>query len=599
MDSLKNRDRMYSTRRCDSTKSKRRRILASSLLSVAFAVPVFAADAGRRIQRPQPYCPPVTTNVCPPSQNPHLPGGRTITPNQMVPRTEGGTPRPSGEERPAESSSPSQSATPQESSPGSQTDPFAGVDATTPDNNPGANLNDFAASDFSSSSGASSSNFTSAPTIIGDFQGGGLAQFNATVTQNYNFYANGTRGTTPTFDRLPGGGFNPDVLSVSGSGVAIGGPNINQFQISEPLPPTDANTSPGPGFQYQGGTATYTAGTGSDTPSNLDYTNLANSDVWLLDYSFAQQLGFGPGPGPTSRPVPSPGVSVRRVKIAENFSPEIRNRFFTNYSFFNNAFGGLGDISRFIIGMEQVLVDDLMSVEVRLPVAATYGSEQELNMPQDRDFEIGNFTVISKLALWRTERMLVSGGLGIGTPTADDTKIKLNGIDLLRVKNESVQIQPFLGMLFQASRDWTFQSYLQLDVAAGSDPILVNRSFVNPQANDLLEVGKFTDPTLMHLDFAASRLLYLDRSREATVNAILANAELHYTTTLQDSDEVKGTNFNYRNLKNRFDIVNATFGSHFVFNNGLVITPAMSVPLTDGLDRLSDYEAIVQVNYFR
>ncbi|EMI44363.1 hypothetical protein [Rhodopirellula sp. SWK7] len=483
--------------------------------------------------------------------------------------------------------------------PGEQaaTDPFANVNQDATSASPNTNFNNINSSDLTSSFASTQSSFTAAPTIIGDFQGGGLSQITATITQPYSFYATGTRGALPTFDRIGGGGFNPDVLSVAGTGQSIGGSVFtNRFDISEPIPPTDASLATGPGFQFQGGTATYTETNATQTPSTNDYTDLGNGDQWLIEYEYQQLIGGEIG---GIRPAPGPGVSVRRVKISENFSPEVRDRGFVNYSFFNDAFGGLGDISRFVVGLEKILVDDLVSIELRLPIAATYASSQNLDQPEDRDMEIGNFTVISKFALLRTDRLLWAGGLGIGTPTADDTRISMRGYDLIEVRNESVQIQPFTGLLCRANENWSFQGYMQVDIAAGGDSVYVNTNLANPTAGSMDRAGAFRDSTLMHLDFSATRSLFHNKDQQARLNSILANAEIHYTSTLEDSDIVSAPNFTYENLKNQFDIVNATFGTHLVFNNGLILTPAMSVPLRDGLDEQFDYEATLQVNYVR
>ncbi|MCM2374921.1 hypothetical protein [Aporhodopirellula aestuarii] len=476
-------------------------------------------------------------------------------------------------------------------------DPFANANQNAAPTSPSTNFDNISSSDLTSSFASTQSSFSAAPTIIGDFQGGGLSQITATITAPFSFHATGTRGALPTYDRIGGGGFNPDVFAVSGTGQSIGGSAFtNHFEIAEPIPPTDANLAPGPGFSFQGGTATYTDTNATQTPSTNDYTNIANGDQWFIEYEYQQLIG---GSDESNRPAPGPGVSVRRVKISENFSPEVRDRGFVNYSFFNDAFGGLGDISRFIAGLEKVLIEDLVSVELRLPVAATYGSDQNLSRPEDRDMEIGNFTIITKLALLRTDKVLWAGGLGIGTPTADDTRISRSGNDLIEIRNESVQIQPFTGVLYRWNDNWSLQGCMQIDIAAGGDPVLVNSNLINPTAGSMDMAGRFRDSTLMHLDVSATRLLYQTRDPQAHLNSLLANAEIHYTSTLEDSDIVSAPNFTYTNLKNQFDIVNATFGTHLVFNNGLILTPAMSVPLRDGLDEQFDYEAILQVNYIR
>ena len=202
---------------------------------------------------------------------------------------------------------------------------------TTAADPPGAgNPNDFSgqnAADFRSSLAGTPAEFSSAPTIIGDLFGGGLASVSLALNQEFRFNAIGSGGSQPTFDVSPGGGFNPDLLS-----VGPGRPRIDNgqivFDIAEPLPPTDAPLPPLAGATFNGGTATFDGNAGSPQPIGQQY---AAGDIWSIEYSYALAAGIAGAPG--GRPIPSPGVSVRRVKIAENFSPEVRNRFFTNYSF--------------------------------------------------------------------------------------------------------------------------------------------------------------------------------------------------------------------------------------------------------------------------
>ncbi len=472
---------------------------------------------------------------------------------------------------------------------------------TTADTSPAPPTNNFAgldASNFQSNFASTRSEFSSAPTIIGDFFGGGLAQVSMAINQTFQFDAIGSGGLQPTFDRVPGGGFTPDILS-DGPGRDGSGDSFNDtFSIAEPLPPTDAPLTTTPGATFAGGTATYTGGSGT-APIDGQYQS---GDIWNIQYAFSLAAGNVNG-GSGSRPIPSPGVAVRRIKISENFSPEVRNRFFVNYSFFNDTFGGLGDVSRFIVGTERVLIDDLVSLELRLPIAATYASEQEIAVggispAADRDMEIGNLGILGKLVLLRTQSLLWSTGLGIGTPTADDTLLTSRGQELIRIENQSVQILPFVGLLARLNREWTVQGYAQLDIDANGNPISANNNLFNPQLGQMQNIGRFNDSTLLHLDFAATRRLYQSRCQNASLASILGNAELHYTSTLQDSDLVAQNGVRYSNLQDRFDIVNATVGSHIVFNNGLVITPAMTVPLSTGLDEQFDYEATVQANFF-
>ena len=457
------------------------------------------------------------------------------------------------------------------------------------------NFDNINASDFQSSFASTQSSFSAAPTVIGDFAGGGFAQFNATIEAVSAGYAAGFGFPNPVFDLIAPNGSNFPDLIATGPGIDASGDLIaDTFDLLEPTPPTDANLAPGPGFTYEGGTVVYTdSTTGTDAVAGTP----SEGDLWYYRYVYSRNLGVIGGDG-GPRPVPSPGVSVRRVKISENYSPEVRDRAFFNYSFFNDFTGGLGDISRFVAGMERVIVEDLFSMEVRLPVAATYGSRQSLNQAEARDMEIGNVAFIGKASLYRGDDFMWVGGLGVSIPTADDTEITMDGFDLIGIENKTVQIQPFTSVL-QRWGDWTAQAYMQLDLAANGDPVFVNTNLNDPGAGTLEQVGVFTDSNLMHLDFSLHCLLYQRAKSDSGLNAVISNAELHYTTTIQDADLVTGNNFDYTALQNNFDIVNTTLGAHFVFGkkNDIIVTPAMAIPLREGFDEQFDYEALVQVNY--
>ncbi|GAA5508075.1 hypothetical protein [Novipirellula caenicola] len=465
--------------------------------------------------------------------------------------------------------------------------PTAGdFDASQFDSNPGF-------SDF----GATRGSYSFDPTIIGDFFGGGFSSFQGTQTVTFNQLLSGDiqsgfAGSPNSIIAFEvGGDFPHDDIFTTGTGFdSSGNGSIDTFFLAEPLPSSDAPTSPGPGFVFNPSTATAVHAGGAANPPPGTPIIYTDGDNWFVTYQYDGAVG---GPHTESIPVPGPGVSTRRVKVAENFSPAVRHRAYLNYNFFNDAFGGLGDISRYTLGIEHVLLEDLISVEFRLPTAATYGSTQTLGTRQDRNFEIGNFTIIPKAVLLYDRHYIWSAGVGVSVPTADDTRLQSNGQDLLVVENESVHLLPFTGLMYRYSDDLSFQSYVQLDIAANGDPIRGNR------VGDTLPVlGKFNDSTLMHLDVAATKSIYRNPNRNSgLIQQALLNTELHYTATLQDTDVVSAGGLRYANLASNFNILNATTGLHLVLSDKLVVTPAMSIPLRDGLDEQFDYEAMVQINY--
>lgn len=475
----------------------------------------------------------------------------------------------------------------------------AQLNTALPDASPG-NLPDFGNDfDFSASQlGGTREDISAAPTMMGDMFGSFLSRFQGQLRVNTSLLLqgrilNGNPGQPDAIigfniDNLP-----DDIFTTGATGIdASGDGNIDTFSIFEPLPTSEAPTSPGQGFIFDPATAQAVyVGTGNGQTAVDGIFN--NGENWFVSYDYVATLGDGQG-----RPVPGPGVAVRRVKIAENYSPEVRDRLIFNYSFFNDAYGGLGDISRYIFGVERILLDDILSFEIRMPVAGTFAGTQISSLPEQRDLEVGNMAFLLKGILLRGDRYLWTGGMGVNVPTAADARLQFNGEDLLRVENETLHLLPFTSYLYRASRDTVVQVLGQIDVAAHGDPVFANFTGV---AGQVAQIGTFNDSTQIGIDVAASHVVYRagrrGRQQGMSLETAMLNAEVHYTGTVQPSDFLTAGGITYSSLKSHFNIVNATFGMHLVLSNDLTVTPAMSVPLRDGLDEQFDYEAIVQMNY--
>ncbi len=453
-------------------------------------------------------------------------------------------------------------------------------------NNNNNNRNNANRNRASRSNNIARSSFSSRPTMMGDFFGGGLSILNGVERQQFNVGAtgfilngqpNGSANAFLGFQVNPG--VLPDDAFSTGTGTDTNfNGRIDTFAILEPIPPSSAPTSPGPGFTFDGGTAVYADANGP----------FADGDAWQLNYSYSRPLANAALGGVV---VAGPDVSTRRVKVSENFSPEVRNRIFTNYSFFNDTYGQLGDISRWILGTERVIMNNMASIELRLPMGATHSSDQDIGGGNNRAFELGNLTVIGKVVLLRDDHFTWSAGTGVTATLADDARLRQGNTNLLVIENQSVHLLPFTGLILQATDTTFLQGYCQLDVDTNGNPV-----FGSMAGGNLPFLGRFTDTTLLHLDAAVNQVVF-SNSRSQGITSLLLNAELHYTTTTSGSDAIVGNGLTYQNLTNQFNILNATFGSHIVVGNKLVITPAMAIPLRDGLDEQFDYEAILQVNY--
>jgi hypothetical protein len=264
-----------------------------------------------------------------------------------------------------------------------------------------------------------------------------------------------------------------------------------------------------------------------------------------------------------------------------------------NYSYFNNAFGGLGDVNRWVLGLERILVEDMVSVEFRLPMATTLGSRQDINSPGARNYELGNLTTIAKVVMLRDQSSIWTAGMGITAPLADDARLMQGSQTLLRIRNEAVNLLPFAAVLKRLSDDVAVQLYTQIDVDVNGNEISGNLV-----GGPLPVLGQLRDSTLMHIDASYHHVL-LRQSRREMIREVVGNAELHYTGSLEKAGVVRGNGLTITDLAERFDVVNATFSSHWVLGENIVMTPGISIPLTTGMNRQFNYEAVLQLNYLR
>ena len=109
---------------------------------------------------------------------------------------------------------------------------------------------------------------------------------------------------------------------------------------------------------------------------------------------------------------------------------------------------------------------------------------------------------------------------------------------------------------------------------------------------------------MLYLDYSVSKSIYeAGRSRRGQnkIGRIAALAEFHYTTTLEDSDQISinttlNNNFDLSSAGNRIDVLNCTFGLDTALSCGTHLRFGTVVPITDGDDRFFDIEFQAQLN---
>ncbi len=298
----------------------------------------------------------------------------------------------------------------------------------------------------------------------------------------------------------------------------------------------------------------------------------------------------------------------RRYKIVESNNPVPTDRVFFNYHFFANPLVDIRDQSvdlhRYTFGLEKAFFDDQFSVELRIPFASGYNSDQSLAEGASLSAtEFSDMALAVKGILLRRECLLVSGGLGVTLPTGSDW----GGFDeqgQLRVvlENEAVHLQPFLGALMRPNDRMFVQFFTQADFDTSGNRMLV--SDLNT-SGDLppREAGVLQDQALLFADVSAGYWVYRDPCQRL-LTGIAPVIELHYSTTMQSPDAIvddisgftlgmdpaRGVGFGRR------DVLNLTGGLHFAVGSRSTLTVAGVVPLRSNGDRDYDTEFAVQFN---
>jgi len=350
-----------------------------------------------------------------------------------------------------------------------------------------------------------------------------------------------------------------------------------------------------------------------------------------------------------------PTLACSRLNISENNSPLPRNRTYVSYRHFNNisetnvvGFRNALEIDQLLIGVEKSFHDGLFSLEVRLPISRQLTSDlaviiDEANPSRntvpltDRDVDLGNLSVVAKVILLQRKRFILTGGLGVLIPTADDVNVTgdvdgnivvikpdvlfaFTQLDFnVFVANQTVNLTPFLSWLWMSEdRRFFHQGFLQLDVATNSSdqsgsvngtvfPFTISPlTPLTPIAVDVQESAKAHQQTLLRMNFGFGYWLR-QRPNARYLKGVAALAEVHYTTTLQNAKtfdvdlfafdfngEMLPVTFNTGNIANRNDIVDLSFGLSGILGR-CRITHGFVFPLTGGDNKPFDFEYNLQV----
>ncbi len=273
------------------------------------------------------------------------------------------------------------------------------------------------------------------------------------------------------------------------------------------------------------------------------------------------------------------------------------NRVFFRYSNIQNvAFtNNSQSLNRFVPGFERSFFDGLTSFEVRAPFATDTTTTYTLDsgsISNGNTTRFGNLTLYAKALLHQTERLAISGGVGLALPTASDIRVNYaNGTSLLNVQNESVHIQPFLGALFTPNDRFFIQSFAQYDATVSGNSVAINSTGAGLQ-----NVGTLTDPGQLFLDAGLGYWLYRSNANHG-LTGIIPTVEVHQTNSVQSGDVVGAGPFQVGNFNGSTSVTSVVAGSTLEFGGRSQLTAGYATPLGGGADR--QYDGVFQFNFNR
>jgi len=311
-------------------------------------------------------------------------------------------------------------------------------------------------------------------------------------------------------------------------------------------------------------------------------------DTLGLGYFFVSRSAVGGG----EKIVGNVPVGDATVKIGDDTSPLPVDRVFFDYNHFHNALvsanGADVSLNRYTFGFEKTYFDGMTSIELKAPLDGGLNDTQFVNgtTAQNEGTLFGTMALTPKVLLHRNDCWAMSAGLAIGLPTSPDAVLR-NAGSSLRVTDDSLHLAPFLGWLVTPNDRWFAISYLQFDFDTNGNRVFADNVFQ----------GRVQDPTLMYVDLSVGYWLFNDNCSCGSgqfLTGLAPLVELHYTTTLQNADQLQGI---IMPVSQRVDILNLTAGFFFKLGPSAGLTVAGVAPLrTQVGDKEFDAEVLVQFN---
>jgi len=304
---------------------------------------------------------------------------------------------------------------------------------------------------------------------------------------------------------------------------------------------------------------------------------------------------------------PSAGGNVGTTKFCENNSPLPRTRVFGFYDLFTDVpLSPNGtNVNRFAPGFELAMFGGQASFELRTPFAVTQDPQLQVDGAGNvlnngtNNVQFGNLSMTFKELLFQTQTTAWSTGLGVSVPTAKASSVIQNNVEILRIQNDAVHLQPYFAGLYAPNRRFFAQGMIQVDVATNGNRVLATDG-INPAV--LNQIGTFKDQTFLYVSPTMGYwLARIDEPNYVGLTGWAITTELNYNRSLNNSSLTAGNTGNtlvaIGNNTTSVELINLMLGSTFRWSNGMYATAAYGTPLGGGGDRQFNGQFRFQVNW--
>ncbi len=242
--------------------------------------------------------------------------------------------------------------------------------------------------------------------------------------------------------------------------------------------------------------------------------------------------------------------------------------------------------------LRRLFLNDLTSVEVRVPFSSTLTSDLFATGSNDQRVQFGNVFMSLKGLLWANERWASTMGTSVTVPTEQDIRVsRRDGTELIQIKNQSVHILPFLGFAFFPSERIFAQVLTQVDVDTNGRPVLANFG------DGLENIGRFRDQTMMFNSAAVAYRLWNSGYRRSVVRSVIPTMEVHWNRSLDGSSELSN-GFSTLDSSRNFESINLISGLTFDLINSSRLAVGYVAPVSRTDSRVFDGELRVMFNKY-